>query len=306
MILCVCPNPSIDMRVHLEDFAAGDVNRVMREERFPGGKGVHVALALAELGEPTELLGFWGGPTGAWIRAACEERGISCIGPQVAGWTRTCLTFKCSGPANETELLGCGPGIASEDYHRFKAELRSRLGEARGLCFSGSWPPGASGNEYAELIVLANEAGVRTFLDTSGDALRQCLASRPYGIHVNRSEAAAVSGVAEPAAAARALAESCEVACVTGGAAGAWFCMGNRGVHAVCRLDAVPSAVGSGDCLLAGMALGSIRGLDLAEMARLAVACASANCLDPRLGMLRKPDVELLRPRVLIRECDPA
>ncbi len=72
MIVCACPNPSIDSLLHCDGWQPGGVNRVRDEQRFPGGKGVHVALALAELGCEVQLVGIWGGPTGTWrtVRAA--------------------------------------------------------------------------------------------------------------------------------------------------------------------------------------------------------------------------------------------
>jgi tagatose 6-phosphate kinase len=88
MILTVCPNPSVDKFLYLADFKADSVNRSLREEAFPGGKGVHVALALKQLRMPTELIGTWGGPTGRWIRQECERKGVECFGPELSGWTR--------------------------------------------------------------------------------------------------------------------------------------------------------------------------------------------------------------------------
>lgn len=48
-ILVVCPNPSIDTYAWIDGFANGVPNRIKREDRYPGGKGLHVAMALAEL-----------------------------------------------------------------------------------------------------------------------------------------------------------------------------------------------------------------------------------------------------------------
>src|SRR5687767_13151705 len=117
MIVCVCPNPSIDTLVTIDDLSPGQVHRANKEERFPGGKGVHVALAAAELGCEVTLLAFWAAPTGEWIRQQCESAGVRCAGPQVAGWSRSCITFRSQGRYNETELLGVGPQIGTDDIH---------------------------------------------------------------------------------------------------------------------------------------------------------------------------------------------
>lgn len=72
MILCLCPNPSIDKFIWVEDFKTGKVNRVKKELSYPGGKGVHVALGIAELEEDCAIIGFWGGPAGKWKKRSKE------------------------------------------------------------------------------------------------------------------------------------------------------------------------------------------------------------------------------------------
>ncbi|SDD81994.1 tagatose 6-phosphate kinase [Pricia antarctica] len=49
MILAVCPNPSIDTYAWLTVFKKGQANRISGMMEFPGGKGIHVAMALKEL-----------------------------------------------------------------------------------------------------------------------------------------------------------------------------------------------------------------------------------------------------------------
>jgi tagatose 6-phosphate kinase len=115
-----------------------------------------------------------------------------------------------------------------------------------------------------------------------------------HAVHLNRSESAALLGVDDPARAARALAHRCGLAVVTAGAAGAFAATGGEAAHASCRVDDVNSAVGSGDCLMAGLAVAHDRGTDWRQALRLGVACGAANCLRPELGMLHRADVDRL------------
>ena len=71
MLLCLCPNPSIDTYWWMNDIKNGDVTRISKQEPYPGGKAVHVALNITELGEDVMLLGIWGGRKGAWIKNEC-------------------------------------------------------------------------------------------------------------------------------------------------------------------------------------------------------------------------------------------
>lgn len=286
MILAVCLNPSVDTFVRLPALHPKAANRVQSEERYPGGKGIHVALAAAELGERVTVLGVWGGPTGHWIREECERQGVSCAGPSVARWSRNCLTFKTNDGFDDTELLGAGPYLTSLELDLLDAEFAALALRASVICISGSLPPGSDPKIYRRWIEAAKAP---VFVDCTGEALIEALKVNPYGLHLNRSEAEA---------AGREVIRSVQLSAITDGRDGLTLTHKNASVHARVELENVISAVGSGDCLVAGLAVAKARGLSLEEMARMGVACGAANCLRPELGMLYRKDVESLVKRV--------
>lgn len=300
MILCICPNPSIDMFAWVDGVSAGGVNRITKEERFPGGKAVHVALAITELGAKAELLAVWGGPTGQWIKERCAEAGINCYGPQVNDWSRTCITVKSKDNYHDTELLGSGPALTEVGYQQFLTVYGELLPQCSSVCMSGSWPHGSPPDAYATLIRMARQAGRTTIVDASGQLLLLALDEHPDVVHVNRSEARALFGDRDVRSCAVELARRCNYALVTSGAEGLYLAHGREVVHARCKIEDVYSAVGSGDCLVAGFALALQRGLSINEAARLAVACGAANCIRRDLGMLHRSDVERLLPLVKV------
>jgi len=302
MILCLCPNPSVDTFVEVADFAPGQVNRALEERRFPGGKGTHVALAVRELGGEATLLGLWGGPTGEWIVQRCEALGVLCSGPRTEKWSRLCLSFKSDGAWDETELLGVGPDMEKKEWEAFEGVFKQSIGKANVVSLSGSWPRGAAPEAGPLLLRRAKEAGTPCYLDASGEALRRGLEIRPFGLHVNLAEARQLLGSELSAMeCARLLAKRATRAAVTAGAEGLCLAEGDALIHAVCPVESVASAVGSGDCLLAGLCLAHERGASLEEAARLGAACGAANCLRPDLGMLRQADVQELLPRTIVR-----
>jgi 1-phosphofructokinase family hexose kinase len=302
MILSVCPNPSVDTYVWVPSFEPGQANRIKKEQRYPGGKGVHVALAAAELGEEVALLGFWGGPSGQWIKEVCEKQGISCHGPETEGWSRACLTFKSDGEFDDTELLGCGPTISRKDFAEFLKTFEALVDKASCVTMSGSWPDGGPSNGYAQLIQIARTRDKRTFLDCAGDQLPHAMDEKPFAIHLNRAEGEEVFRVKDPETMANLLAKSCDFAAVTAGAEGLYLTGGDKFVHAHCAVDQVYSTIGSGDCLVAGLAVASKHRLSVEDTARLAVACGAANCIRPELGMLRRADVAILQNKTILRK----
>ena len=46
MIYTLTLNPSVDYIVELEDFQLGELNRTIKEAKFPGGKGINVSRSL--------------------------------------------------------------------------------------------------------------------------------------------------------------------------------------------------------------------------------------------------------------------
>ncbi len=297
MVLCVCPNPSIDKYIWVENFGKGRVNRAKKEQSFPGGKGVHVALGINELGVETALLGFWAGSTGEWIKSACESRGIKCYGPEVDGLTRTCLTLKSNDEYNETEVLGVGPLVQKADFLKFHKEYDRLLKEANLVSFSGSWPNNTIDAGYDQFVAKANEQNKISLVDCSGSGLLKTLEKHPYGVHINHHEGYDLYKTHDVLNIAEKVAAETYLAAISYGSEGLYLSDGNQMVHALSRVDEVISTVGSGDSLMAGLAVALFKGEDLLNTAKLAAACGAANCIREELGMFHKRDVDQLMKR---------
>lgn len=295
MVLCVCPNPSIDKYVWVEGFIKGKANRSIREQFFPGGKGVHVAMGLIELGIEVELLGFWAGASGNWVKAACESMGITCHGPEITGDTRTCLTLKSNDEYNETEVLGVGPLVQPDDLKRFNEIYDQLLQKADIISCSGSWPPCTTEASYDLLVSKANELDKVIMVDCAGNTLIKTLKKKPFAVHMNRFEGFDIFKTLNPLEIVEKVGLSCSWAAITCGAEGLYLSDGRTMIHALSKVEHVISTVGCGDSLMSGLIAGYAHGLDLIDTARIAAACGAANCIREELGMFHKRDMELLR-----------
>lgn len=303
MILIVCPNPAIDKFLKLPKFSYGMVNRSQNEISYPGGKGVHVALAVKELGEDCVLAGFWGGPTGDWIKKECEKKGVKCIGPEISGWTRTCLTLKTNDEGDDTEVIEKGPEISSNHVNQLINMIKKYIKKADALTVSGSWPSGSPHDVYDILKNLAEKASIPLWIDASGKRLIEAVKTEPYGIHINRNEAEVFMGSEKQAKEyAEALLRYCTVSAVTNGADGLYLAKGKQIVHAYCTVDKVISTIGCGDCLLAGIVVSHIKKEHFKNIAISGVACGAANCVRPELGMLYDKDVQYFKKKASCSE----
>jgi len=300
MFLAVCPNPSVDTYIWVESLESGKVHRASREKRFPGGKGVHVALAAVELGEEVTLLGFWGGETGRWIKNECRKKNINCIGPELEDWSRFCYTYKSQGNYDDTELLGCGPEITPEEYQKFIDNFDQIVIKSDVITLSGSWPKGAPDQGYANLIRIARNFEKPVFLDATGKPFELGLYENPYSIHLNYTESKIVTGLSEIRDIIAYFRKYVELVAISKGKEGLFLGSEEKMSHGKVTLDTIYSAVGSGDCLTAGLAIATKNKMKVDEMLKLGVACGGANCLREDLGMLYKQDVEYLLDKVEI------
>jgi 1-phosphofructokinase family hexose kinase len=297
-------NTSVDKSMRTDRIRIGGVNRVSEVRAWPGGKGAHVALTAAALGEPVRLVGLIDDPHRALFEDFLGARGVEFHGVATAGRVRTCLAVR-DGEGRVTELLEPGPDVDPATRRQILDRFRALAADAHISVLCGSLPPGMEPSDYAGLAAELRAAGRRCGVDTSGEPLRRAVDAGPFLVKPNRDEAAAlldapVGGVSEAARAARALqARGVALPVVSLGAEGAVACWQGRAVHAAVAVRAV-NPVGSGDCLLGGMAVGLARGASAEEALRLGVACGAANAATPETGVVRREDVEALLPRVTV------
>lgn len=294
-ILVVCPNPSIDTYARIDGFSYGIPNRIKKEDRYPGGKGLHVAMALAELEIPVTIAGFWGGETGSWIKKSCSQYypEINFIGPDLKDWSRICYTFKSDDDFDDTEILGPGPAITQAQFDELIGQIKETLSQYSMLALCGSWPKGSPEDGYAQIVSLAQKNSIKTYIDCTGIQLKKALAKKPFGVHLNRKEITEHFNT-DFESSKKMILTYCSEAAITDGSKGLSLVTNDGEFNALARIDEVISTIGSGDCLVAGILAGHMKSLGPQGIAYLGAACGAANCLKEELGMLNKLDVQKL------------
>jgi 1-phosphofructokinase family hexose kinase len=263
-----------------------------------------VALTVAALGEPVRLVGLIDAAHRREFEDALGARGVAFAGVETPGTLRTCLALRDQDGARITEILEPGPQVDATAREELCSRFLTFARDATLAVLSGSTPPGFHEGVYGELVASLRDGGVRCLVDASGGLLRRAVEARPFLVKPNREEAAALSG--EPVEGTRAAARVARALAARGvampivslGAAGAVAVSEGRAVHASVSVPGAVHPVGSGDCLLGGVAVGLARGESLEDVLRLGVACGAANALRAETGGVRREDVEALRPRV--------
>lgn len=311
MLVCISANPAIDRRLRLENIAVGEINRALSAQPFPGGKAAHVAMVAKSLGLDVMWVGLLGGAAGEQCESGLTEFGVPLTVIRTQSETRENLEL-ISADGRVTEILEPGGTVTEGEVERLLATCRDLFAESEPgtqVALSGSLPPGAPSDLYAELIRLAHEYGCRTLLDTSGDALREALIAAPDFVKPNRREASDFAGysIDSTTAAVEVTREF-----FNSGAQSVAISLGAEGMiwQSSASSDAFFSqplpltdcfSVGCGDATLAGFAVAHERGLSDEETLRLATACGSANCIADAPGRVNAADVQRLARKVAVR-----
>jgi 1-phosphofructokinase family hexose kinase len=309
VILCVNANAAIDKTVVVSPFRLNAIHRPRQVLALAGGKGANVARALQRLGEHPVVAGWGGGYNGQFIAAGLHAEGIETAFVELAGESRTCLSILDPAAGTLTEIYEQGEPVPAAALAAFTDLFREIAGRYAAITLSGTLPPGVPTGFYSQLLATARAAGVPGLLDSSGEALRQGLATgAPLLIKPNTTEFAELVGqklasATDIAAAATDVAlRYGTIVVVSLGAGGLLAATGGEVVHARPPQVPIVSAVGSGDCTLAGITYGLVRGWPLVDALRYGVAAGTANALSLGAGVFTLEDFERVRAQVTVTQ----
>jgi 1-phosphofructokinase len=305
-VVAVAINPAIDQTIAIPNFTAGAVNRVQSSQLDPGGKGVNVASFLADFGQPVTITGFLGADNDEIFRRAFARKGIEDRCVRITGQTRIGVKVMDEARRQTTDINFPGQTPSLADIEHFFDILHELAISHEWFVLSGSIPAGVSAGIYREMVALLS--GKKVALDTSGEGFRLAVTAGPWLVKPNVDELQEFAGepLGTPAAivqVARALIERHGITSVvvSMGKEGAIFVEGEETVWAVPPSVEVKSTVGAGDAMVAGIVAGKIRGLALAECARLATAFSMSAITHIGAGLPSVEAVQLGMEQVTLR-----
>ena len=306
MILTVTLNASIDKLYLLDSVTPETVMRVKEVHNTAGGKGLNVTRVAAKLGEPVTAMGFTGGFNGQYLESLITGPLIRCAFTRVSGETRSCINCWNLSDNRSTEYLEPGDPVTAEDVNRFLSDFTRELPSAGAVVLSGSMPAGVPDHFYGELIRRCRAAGIPVLLDTSGNRLISAVKEKPTLIKPNEDEIVQLTG--RPAGSRqdavvslRKLTEAgIPYAVLSLGAEGALLACEEGVFHGKPPALTPRNTVGCGDSMVAGFAVGFVRGLPIGEAFRIALAVSAASALSLFTGDFDPEDYDRLLPGVTV------
>ena len=302
MIYTVTLNPSVDFIVEVDRFELGGLNRISKEAKYPGGKGINVSRILSRIGSKTIALGFSGGFPGGFILDALRKENVPEDFIQVEEDSRINIKLKTG---KETEINGLGPTITTEKMDELYLKL-SKMTSDDILVLSGSIPPSLSADLYTELTREYTQRGVRVVVDASGKALLDVVKEQPFLVKPNHHELGELFDTQIETKAdaihygSKLVDYGAQTVIVSMAGEGALLINQEGVLTATIPKGTVKNSTGAGDSLVAGFIGIWDQTKDIQKAFQFGVASGSATAF--KYDLAEKKDIEALLPQVKIKK----
>ena len=302
MIYTVTLNPSIDYIVHVDDLKIGEVNRMKKDLKLPGGKGINVSRILKRIAVENEALGFLGGFTGNFIADWLKQENISQRFTKIEDDTRINIKLKAE---SETEINGLGPAITPSDIADLKAQL-SKVEKGDIVVLSGSAPASLPNGFYQELIQLVKANQAEFVIDTTGQDLMNALVNEPLLVKPNNHELAEAyqttfNSIADIVPYGKKLLTAGAKNAIISMAGDGALLITNDGVYQSNVLKRpLKNSVGAGDSMIAGFIGEYSQNKDAIAAFKWGVACGSATAFSDDLA--QAPFIKELLAEVIVEK----
>jgi 1-phosphofructokinase family hexose kinase len=307
LILTLTINPAIDQNVTADRLVFEDRAYIVATSESPGGRGINASSVIHSFGGETLAIAPSGGPAGRRFQQMLGSGGFPAEIVPVSKEIRTNLTIT-DRRGLTVKLNQPGPHLTKRELKRLEEAVRLKLPSAAWLMLCGSVPPGVSGEFYSKLIKMAQEHGVKTLLDTDGQALAESVVAGPTVVAPNQQEA---ERLLNTALITRAHFFEAADQIHRMGAQSVILSLGGRGAVGISEggvIEAVPPSIdavcpiGSGDALAAAFIWAVAQGSSFAEGLRWGVAAGTASATLPGLRFASLAQTREVYARVEVRK----
>ena len=307
MIITLTPNPSVDRTLHVPQLRFNEVLRAHDVRVDWGGKGFNVSRALRILNEETLALAWVGGGTGRMMQHGLNQLGIKTDFVWVEEETRINTVAQEDSGEWYIRLNEPGPHIPEDAIQSLLAKAEAYASKKDIWVAAGSLPQDVPADFYTQLIHLLKNKGVRVFFDANGEALRAGLSDPPFLVNPDISETEDFVGFSihnyddAKRAVLPFLRLGVEYVALSIDGLGLLLASQQEMMLATPPKVSIRNVTGAGDAIMAGMAYGFARGMDLREIARLGAAFSAVAVTTVSLASVKNSDVEAMLPRVEVR-----
>jgi 1-phosphofructokinase len=288
-IITITLNPSIDVTLWTDGLNIDEVNRVVKETREAGGKGINVSRVIKSFGIPTLCMSIIGRENHDEFSDFLKNEQLMYKHIKVDGAVRENLTIRCNGYT--LKINRKGPPVSSTVTGELFSLIESCIKPGDIAVFAGSIPENILVEDYIELILAVKQLGALIAVDNDIFSFEQYSRISPWLIkpnihelrHIVELDGESVDDIAN--AASKLSANGVENVLVSLGGNGIIYVSKHHALRASVPKVEVKSSVGAGDSALAGFTVSFINNQNIKDCVGLAAACGTASVMQEGTGL---------------------
>lgn len=288
MIYTLTLNPSLDYIVSFPEFKCGQINRVMKEIIYPGGKGINVSIVLKNLGIESTVVGFKAGFTGEQLQNLLNQEGIKTKLISVEeGITRINVKIRAD---QESEINGAGPAVTKDNITELY-EILDSIQDGDVLVMAGNIPDTIPDTIYMDVMDKLEKRNVKIIVDATRTLLTNVLPYHPFLIKPNNHELeeifnVTISSKEEVVFYAKKLQKMGAKNVLVSMAGDGAVLLDENGVvyQAEAPKGTLKNSVGAGDSMVAGFLAGHLKYDSYAKAFQIGVCSGSASAFSEALA----------------------
>jgi 1-phosphofructokinase family hexose kinase len=188
MIYTLTLNPALDKMLTFKEINRKDVNRPLKKEYIPGGKGINVSRAVSKLGVKNRALFFSGGENGLKIERLLENEGVESVVVRIEEETRENVKLYGEDSKEEIRINESGAPITKESLIKLE-EILKKIDENSYVVMSGTIPEGVEDDFYLKTAaMLKRDKSAKIIIDADLDVMKKALEAQPFMIKPNTEE----------------------------------------------------------------------------------------------------------------------
>lgn len=306
MILSICPNPSIDCTMELEQLNVGRMNRISNKILTYSGKALNVAIGVRRLGGDSFATGFMFENDGSLFTQRLDNEGVKYSFVWDKGSVR--VNYKIvDNRSMLTEINDKGELVSQSKQEELISLVKTISKSSSVVVMSGSLPKGVEDDYYQKLLKVVDKKA-KTIVDTEGLKLVNALKEGVYMVKPNLTELENIIGSSIRTKSD--ILKGCNKLIDSGaqnvllslGGEGAVLTDGTTAYFCKSANVAVNSTVGAGDSMVAAVSVMLERGASKEEMLKCAVAAGTASVTTPGTNLFYRDKYEEIYGKIHVEK----
>ena len=306
MILTICPNPSMDCTIELDNLNVGMLNRINNKIETYSGKALNVAIGVARLGGNSFATGFMFENNANMFDYTLKKEGVRHRFVTCEGSVR--VNYKIiDNKAMLTEINDRGEMVSQDKQDALVKLVEELIPYAEIAVMSGSLPKGVEPDYYQKILKVIPKT-VKRIVDTESENLKYALTEEPYLVKPNLKELEQAVGYTLRGrndivkAATILLDKGAQNVLVSLGSDGAILTDGTSSYYCKSANVAVNSTVGAGDSMIASACMQILEGADMEEILKCSVAAGTASITTSGTNLFYKDKYEEIYNQISVEK----